>query len=337
MQAKQLLLTWPQNSKSKKDVLDGIKTFIPYEWACVSEEKHKDGSPHLHAVIKAKERKRWPHVNLDKIGGKHGNYKGTTSLYNSLKYIIKDEDFIADGIDPVKYLEEIEKHKSHKADEVAGMVTEGKAFDDVLDKYPGFALMNKRKIDDLIDYCEIKKQKVDLLPWEDGKKVILDTISMHDDHDSLRRIFRWIYLNIKTKRQFKQKQLYIHGPPNLGKTSLILWLSKYLRIYHMEKNGYSDGYNDGCYDLIVMDEFKAQKTISFWNEWLQGSVMPLNVRFRHRVKRDNLPVIILSNYSLEQAYTNTDNWRLEPLKARLTIVEIDTFITIKENNTNTII
>ncbi len=293
---------------------------------------HKDGTPHLYAILRTEKRKRWPYVNLDEVGGKRGHYETMKSIIESMRYIMKEGDFIADGIDPEEYVNEYDQKRSHKSSAVMKMLQEDKTLDDVIDKYPGYALANKRKIEDMTDYIRLKKQKVDLLDWETaGRQVIIDTISLHDDNDNLRKIFRWIYLNIKTTRQFKQKQLFIHGPPNLGKTSLINFLSKYLRIYHMEKNSYNDGYEDGLYDLIVMDEFKAQKSITFWNEWLQGSTMPLNVRFRHREKKQNLPVIILSNFTVEQCYTNTDHWRLAPLKARLLEVEIDTFIKIKEN------
>lgn len=66
-----------------------------------------------------------------------------------------------------------------------------------------------------------------------------------------------------------------------------------------------------------MDEFRATKTIQFLNHFLDGSHMPLRQKGRQTVKTDNLPVIILSNYSLDECYCHSGDEKLETLRARL--------------------
>ena len=70
-------------------------------------------------------------------------------------------------------------------------------------------------------------------------------------------------------------------------------------------------------DLCVLDEFRAQKTVQFLNHFLDGSHMPLRQKGRQTLKTDNLPCIILSNFSLEECYCNSGVDKLETLRCRL--------------------
>ena len=63
-----------------------------------------------------------------------------------------------------------------------------------------------------------------------------------------------------------------------------------------------DGYEDGCYDLVVMDEFKSHKKIQFLNAWCDGQPLPLRQKGCQSVKNDNLPLIVCSNFSIENCY-----------------------------------
>lgn len=89
-----------------------------------------------------------------------------------------------------------------------------------------------------------------------------------------------------------------------------------------------DGF-DNDYDLVVIDEFKGQKTIQFLNEFLQGSRMTLKQKGKQYLKEKNVPVIILSNFRLDECYpkAHLDN-RLDTLACRLEIIEVEEFIKI---------
>jgi len=47
------------------------------------------------------------------------------------------------------------------------------------------------------------------------------------------QIMTWLNLNIKEPRDFRQTQLYIYGPPKMGKSTLIRNLNNYLSIYYV--------------------------------------------------------------------------------------------------------
>jgi len=100
-----------------------------------------------------------------------------------------------------------------------------------------------------------------------------------------------------------------------------------LQVYYWPKEEvWWDAYSDGAYDLIVLDEFHSQKTITQLNPILSGDPTPLSRRCSAPLtKRDNLPVIIMSNYLPEECFSkvaaNAPS-KLAPLIDRLTIVNV---------------
>lgn len=84
-----------------------------------------------------------------------------------------------------------------------------------------------------------------------------------------------------------------------------------------------DFYFDTEVDLIVMDEFKGNKTIQSLNQWLDGSMMTVRVKGSQRIKNVNQPFIILSNYSVEESYSGVTGARVDALKSRLVEYYLD--------------
>lgn len=83
-----------------------------------------------------------------------------------------------------------------------------------------------------------------------------------------------------------------------------------------------DFYSDDMH-LVSIDEFKGQKTIQFLNQFLDGQVMCLRQKGNQYLKCKNLPVIICSNYPLEECYKKAaTTGYLESLLSRLLIVHI---------------
>jgi hypothetical protein len=138
-------------------------------------------------------------------------------------------------------------------------------------------------------------------------------------------LVQWLNKNIhpKTTRKLRSTQLYILGAKEVGKTHLISELRKYLRIYDMPRfENFDSLYEDGMYDLVVVDEFKGNRPVQFMNSFLDGSPLMLRKKGSQYLKTDNLPVMICSNYSLTDAYKNLDADYLESLQSRLLTVYI---------------
>ncbi len=324
-----MFLTWPQCDIAHKIVLDRMKKLFDPLWCIVAHEDHEDGSPHLHCLCMLKKRTRVSFKALTDVTGKSGDWQLARAYNAVMKYVTKDGDWVAFGIDVDKHLEEVaNKRKTSKADQAASIITAGGEFMDVWKEYPGFALMNKRKIDEVVDFMTIEKYKKMKLDWEIAHQVLISSPIYSLTFGRL--IVDWLIRNIRQKRSFKQKQLMIFGKPNLGKTSLIMFLETYLKVYHMPHHEYDDGWKDNYYDLVVLDEFKGQRPILFLNMWLQGGPYSLKVRYRNIIKYDNVPTIILGNFDLQECYHNCNYTRLESLETRLDMVEIFEYLEIKE-------
>jgi len=67
--AKYIFLTYPQCSASKEEILDHIQTLHQVKDYIVCEEKHEDGSPHIHAVLHF-------HTKVHTRDPKHFDYGG---------------------------------------------------------------------------------------------------------------------------------------------------------------------------------------------------------------------------------------------------------------------
>ena len=318
MQGKNYTLTYAKCTITKecaaanieKEFGDSIVGYV------VSEELHKDGTPHLHAFVQFKEKKTFSKPDCwDFVAGQHGSYEVTKNVRNWITYVTKDGKYLAKGID----VEAITKKKNPKSGDIAKMIMEGKTLEEINESEPGYFMLNKRKLEDYETWVHCQRNKKSKDAW-----VAPDFTKLTDAN---KQIAEWLCSNIRQPRKFKDPQLFITGKRNLGKTSLIEWLERSLSVYHIPiTEDFYDLYSDD-YDLVVMDEFKGQKTIQWMNLFLQGSKMNIRKKGSQMLKQKNLPVIILSNYSLGDCYPKArDDGRLETLQARVLEVEVDSFI-----------
>jgi len=318
LQGKNFSLTFPQcdvkkevaSERIEQQFKDEVKGYV------VCEEAHKDGTPHLHVFLSFHAKKTFCKTDcFDFIGGKHGNYQVTKSVRSWVEYVTKAGEYVAKGVD----VESIKKKRAQLNTTVATSIMEGKSLSEINQDHPGYVMLNKRKLEEYeswIQCMKAKKSKIDWVP-----------VPFEGLTDSNKQIAEWIWNNIRKPRKFKAPQLYIHGPRNLGKTSLVEWLEKSLSVYHMPTTEeFYDHYSDD-YDLVVIDEFKGQKTLQFMNQFLQGSPMTIRKKGSQSMKYKNLPVVILSNYTLSECYPKAANdGRLDTLLVRLNVIEIDSFI-----------
>lgn len=318
MAGKNFTITFPQCDVKKEVAVARIEQKYESELKgyLVCEEDHKDGTPHLHVFLSFLKKKNFKGEGcFDFIAGQHGNYQVTKSVRDWVTYCTKGPNYVAKGVD----VESIKKKKSPKNEEVAQSIIAGKSLAEINHSNAGYVMINKRKIEEYESWIKCENSKKQKLEWVPPSTDGLTDANL--------QIAKWICSNIRVDRKFKAPQLYVHGPRNLGKTSLIEWLEKYLSVYHMPTTEeFYDQYSDD-FDLVVVDEFKGQKTIQWMNQFLQGSAMPIRKKGSQAMKYKNLPVVILSNYGLSECYPKAANdGRLSTLECRLEVVEVDSFI-----------
>jgi len=286
-------------------------------WAVVAEEKHEDGSPHLHClvILHSKFSTRLAKF-ADSVGKQHGNYQPARNMYNCLKYVTKGGNYLAHNVD----VDLLIRRQGSSLSSVAHMVKSGSTLEQINQEFPQVVMMHFQKIANYSAWMNLLDLRKNLLPWNG---VVADPTAPL----ATREIVEWINLNVKKTRSFKQAQLMVIGPPNMGKTGLIELLSASLSIFYIPtEEAFLNDYDDKLYDLAVLDEFKGQKKIQWLNQWLQGSPMSIPKKGAQYLKRFNIPTIILSNFDLPDIYKRAN---YESLQARLLLVYVNEFIKIQ--------
>lgn len=319
LQCKTLALTYPKCSMDKATAGEQVRMLIggdKVEWIVVAQEQHEDGDKHLHICVRGKEKFHIRGANKLDLTWRgdvyHGNYKAAGRPRGWLEYISKEDGRPWTWPDDFN-INDFVKCKN-KNDTVALMIINGGTSKDVRDDHPGYYLMHKTQILSLENEIATERAKAELLPWK--------TINPAGLEEPQAQIVQWLNNNILQPREFKQKQLFIHGPANMGKTSLVIQLMRCCHTYALPYEQYFNDWTDD-FDLVVLDEFKAQHRLTFLNNFMQGGVpMSIPKKGGQAIKKKNQPVIILSNYSPEACYLNSQGASLDAFLQRLLVVDL---------------
>jgi len=337
IESKNIFLTYPQCQTSLSEFQKRINEFFGnnLEKGVISQESHKDLGLHLHAAICLKERirSRDPKV-FDALVDppKHPNImtKFSGGITKAFTYVMKDGNFTSLGqaFDLNAFIEAALKKKSTRTALILKDIKEGQTLDDLVEDHSEYLLTNLRKVKEYLDFLSLRERRLQFAEAQTLKVRVRPADNFCSSWNQ--EIASWLKLNLRETRAHRQKQLWICARPGMGKTSLIMMMEKEFKLsvyYWPKEEVWWDAYSDGAYDLIVLDEFHSQKTITQLNPILSGDPTPLSRRCSAPLtKRDNLPVIIMSNYLPEECFSkvaaNAPS-KLEPLLDRLTVVQVD--------------
>lgn len=298
------------------------------------------GNHHLHILVRLeKELRTRDRREFDFVCKKHGDYRPVRSPYAVSNYLRKsDPNPLTMGDVPVAGSNQAQEQlsrkraradggnqKESKAMTVAKLLLSGSTTKAVMMKDPGYFLLQKRKIEEFWSLCAIHRLKETLLPWPGPLKY-------EGTCPAVSTIIEWCNSNIKCRRPFRAKQLFIYGPKQCYKTTVVNLLRKFLQVYDIPKGeDFYDLYDDEM-ELAYLDEFKGQKTIQWLNEFLQGGTMNLRMKGRQYLKNYNIPVIVTANFPLGQIYANSlakDPNKLDTLESRLLQVPLESALDIR--------
>lgn len=306
-------MTFPKNATAPGTALAKLlETETELEYAVVGQEAHKDGHPHLHVFAKFKKRVRYSLSHFDYVaGGKHGNYQAVKFPRECLRYCIKDGNYVAHGCEPKALLEKLKKKKKEKlSDLVAQSIRQGATDAELVDTYPGYVLLQGHRI------ASFRTLLTSLSGTGDasasGCKVTLKNATGAC-------VASWS-LDSRSQMPFRHPALWICGPTKTGKSTVLNTLSESSRGFQLPFNGDFQYWRDNSYDYAYCDEFHGQLTVTFLNEWIQGTPMHLNTKGSSYQKKHNLPTIILSNYTPAECFPKARN--LDTLIGRLEILEV---------------
>lgn len=313
--------TYPKCDTTKEDCLKKLIEELPIKWAIVCQEKHKDGSNHLHACGYFTKKVNITNASkLDSIVGKHGNYQSMKRKRECVRYVTKESNYVAHGIteDEIKELQMFKKSgkSKGKGDLVVEMLKMGESNNSILEAFPGYYLIHNR---------QIKELRAEMEHMNEKKPTSFDCPEADESALGWKHVEKWLFDNILKEREFKKQQLWLWGPPGSGKSSVLNQLRERLRVYEISPDNWNDEYDDNMFDLAVIDEYSGQKKVTWMNRFVEGSRMPLPRRGTgNYIKKKNLPVIVCSNLSITECYSKCRSVQIDALQCRFQEVYVET-------------
>lgn len=313
LRAKNVSLTYPQCDLDKGYLLEQLHARFGDNLSgiLVVTERHADGHPHLHAYLRFQSTLSTRDPRYFDVDGHHPNAQSCRSPRNWIRYCLKEDSQPATrGLNPEDYKSTGGERLS---DTIAGLIDSGNSLGQIRHSYPGFLLLNMRKALDYQSFAareSLRRSKSDfslvqLLPGQSPGNG---------------QIVEWLNDNIRKPRPLRTKQLWLHGIPGSGKTSLVMALEEYLMVYWVPQDMDFLEHFDDDYDLIVFDEMKSQKKLTWLNQFIVGAPTIVNIKGASVIKKKNPPVLFLSNLHPEQAYTKWTPQR-DAFIDRLQVVE----------------
>lgn len=350
LQSKGIFLTYPQCDYPLDSFFENLKARFNHTQDRIfcSREQHEDGSWHLHAALLLHDKLRTAVVTYfdDLVDPpKHPNIQSKLkSQAQTVAYVMKGpDDSWKRATHPWQQFLRLSKDKkSTKAQLIMETIEKMDLSDqqqfyscmDAIDQaVPGYLVLHHHQVQDYLNYRRGKALRL-------GRAAALQIPvrvrpALTPLISSNVKIANWLNSAIRVSRPHRSLQLWIKAPPGAGKTTLITNIESWfkLNIYWWPRDeAWWDSYEDGAFDLIVLDEFKSHKKITELNPILSGDVVTLSRRrSAPYIKRDNVPVIILSNFSPEECFHRVMPSQLAPLLSRLEFVEVQKRIRIEKN------
>ena len=333
IQAKTLLLTYSQinpEDASPKKLLDFLSKLVSIKEYLISKELHKDGNPHIHALIRLKRKIDIKNCHFFDYKDTHGNYERVRSYQAATTYLLKDGDYITnrplilneDGTQQIS----IEEYLLHKAK------SEGieNALRNYVELTPKDAIKRyttvEKNLRKAIQITEPIKQNENKLP-----DLNLPNFTIINNTDFL----WWL------KEGYKKTTLGLIGKAGLGKTQLAkaicnhYWQEngdtskeKYVMISNADGLRFINGNQTG---IIYDDPDFGQKANKYQIVHLYDVLETKIVRILHGSMKKPAGLIQVASANYVQQLTRS---LPDQILRRLFIIEVDENI-IKNNNNYT--
>lgn len=332
-------LTYPQCDVPLEEILRQLKLKYgaKYGWAVISHEDHepREGDVqcgvhrHVQAFCKTRFQTRDSRFWDITYEGQtyHPHYKPTdakaNSKYDVLKYVIKDGQFIQDGMlkdvpfTVELYLESVKTKSGYTFLYMATEIKAGKTMDQLDEICPGHIMNHKRKIQDYIEYQHDKTLRLTIKPKFFGFQNV-------DNYD-WKLVVEWANHNFLHPRELRQDQLWIWSKaPHLGKTyPWAITLRDYFNCYEWIKGDKQSKAILTC-DYILIDELKGQLTITELKQLSQMYGINLDIKYGDiTFWKKNVPLIITSHRSPRALFHKCNPEDVESLEDRFLVVEVD--------------
>lgn len=296
----QVFLTYPQCTLSKEELLDCIMktaetilkvSIVQY---VIAQEKHEDGSPHLHAYIKFSKKIDRDGCKLFDYHGFHPNIESKIKSINAVKkYVKKDNNYIEYGINCAEKFKAADGKKKYIGSELIG----GARLVDVVKENPELIFEYgsiQRNLDlYFTDLARDKPTCADAIPNPWG-----------------------LEMNIL---KCKQKHYWVWSKePNLGKTTsfLLPLMESYRCTMYSYQENFQNIYSDS--QFLLFDEYSsAHLKVTQLNQMCDGTYQFPRKGGSPVVCKD-ITLIICGNKHPKDIYTTTFDY----IAARFNVFEL---------------
>lgn len=182
--------------------------------------------------------------------------------------------------------------------------------------YPGAWLPKRNQFKAIIERC--KAEKTGNKKWKKLKPV---------QDQQWNRIVNWLnYVIREPNRECKRQNLWVCSVPNMGKTDFLSKpLMQRLKMYVIQKDPVQNTPWEGPYDLAICDEYSGQKPIEWMNEFMSDAPMQIRVVGGGFMVKDQwLPLLILSNLTIDKAYEMAPAEMVKAIKERFWQINLNT-------------
>lgn len=321
---------WTTKNKEVVESIIAIEDHGPQQNA----RGHTDGEDpgkHIHMCFKLNK----PHDVrnqdfFDELVGKHCNIQSCRDYKACQIYCNKDGNVICHNVDIDAVVKSTKSKKGVQHETVANYIRKkDRSMLEVDIKYPGYMIQHQRKVS---DYIKLQYS------FKNGTKPYPGIGNVIGRSPCIIELVSWLNKNLPPQpRPFKQKQLWLWGPPNMGKTTLRMDLSQWFIPYNvvLDEDRWWSGL-DHSKQIAFFEEFSGTKTLSAMKSFLDGSPMSIAVKGETYPfeKTKNIPCIILSNKHPDEVYSEArlkSELAYQGLIERLVIIKVDEFIKIPWN------
>ena len=211
---------WKEKNREVKEAIIAIEEHGA-DAKAKGHEIGEDPGRHIHTCFKLDKRMDIRNPNyFDDLFGKHGDIQSCRDYKACQIYCCKkgnEGNWITKNVDIEAVIESTRTKKGVKHETVANFIRKKeRTLYEVDEKYPGYVIQHQSKIQGYINLQEQKRSsKLEPYYGIDQAK----TMMLGRDNPELIQLVSWLNNNLPpTVRPHKQKQLWIHGPPNVGKT-----------------------------------------------------------------------------------------------------------------------
>lgn len=299
IRAKQIFITYPQ---VKDDAtFNSIADFLreqPASYGIYAREFHKDGNLHLHCALQYPDNINVNRQDYFDAAGQHPNVQGVRNWRCTVAYIRKEGDVTEWGVEC----------NDSKRKTLIQNALENTSPHEAIKQYLESKSGSIRGYKSLIaDYREFRSNELRSLLQPNPTLGKFDACTIGS-------VFSFIF-----KKHFKAKKLFIYGPPNTGKTTLLnQWDSNFC--FQAPDNNDWSGFEPKFHKVIIFDEFHGQVPLSTLLKLMQGSKTRLNTKGGSIDCDVNLSMIFLSNIPPQNCYRN-----FAAFLTRLYVIEMTAF------------